>query len=289
MAKPMGVSTCVLVAVAALATASVASAQEGPVAPSAISLTGPSTPTPPAAVGPATPSAAPPTIIVAQPAKQAAPEEYGPNDHDRVLHHIGVGYFGISQLPVGVPNATTSAIVNAPVIGLRYWASRMVGIDVGLGFGYSHNGTSGGGTGTGPVNQTNDAWGFALHAGLPLSLGSSRHFSFELVPIEATLGFAGGSAPGAITGLGTALTDSLSGFRVDVGARIGAELQFGFIGIPQLALEGSIGLYVQHQSWGSTPGNSMTTVGGNTTTFATSVGSDPWAIFTDTISALYYF
>ena len=277
MSKPMGVSSA-LVALALLATASVASAQEGPVAPSAISLTGPSTPTPPAA----------PVVVAAPvareaPAKEApakeAPAEYAGNDHDLFVHHIAVGYFGISQLPVGAGGASDQT-VNAPVIGVRYWATKMVGVDVGVGFGYDTQSTNGttGSTSTG---------GFALHGGLPLALADSKHFSFEVVPIEATLGFAFGSSPAAGVGPGVN-SDSLKGMRIDVGARVGAELHFGFIGIPQLALEGSIGLFVQHESWSSQIGNAAST-GQNQTTFATSVGSDPWAIFTDSISALYYF
>ena len=262
MSKPMRVLSA-LVALAPLATASAALAQD-PVAPSAISLTGPSTAAPPAV----------PVVVAAQPAKEA-PAEYAGNDHDLFVHHIGVGYFGISQLPVGSGGAA-QATVNAPVIGLRYWATRMVGVDVGLGFGYQTSSTNG-------TTGSTNTYGFALHGGLPLALADSKHFSFEVVPIEATLGFTGGSIP-----TGGPMSESVHGLRVDVGARVGAELHFGFIGIPQLALEGSIGLFIQHQSWGSTIGNGPST-GANTTTFATSVGSDPWAIFTDSISALYYF
>jgi hypothetical protein len=203
------------------------------------------------------------------------------SDHDQFVHHIAVGYFGISQLPVGTGTGGTGGgqgIVNAPVIGIRYWASRLVGVDVGIGFGYTSSSPGG-------AAASSNSWGFAFHAGLPLSLASSKHFSFELVPIEATLGFAGGSVPGVVTfGGGGAPSTSVNGVRVDVGARIGAELQFGFIGVPQLAIEASIGLYVQHEAWGTS-----TVADASTTTFATSVGSDPWAIFTDTISALYYF
>ena len=117
----------------------------------------------------------------------------------------------------------------------------------------------------------------AIHGGLPIALATSKHMTFELIP-EATIGFAGNSAANNL---------SYSGFRLDLGARIGGEIQFGFIGIPQLALQASVGLYLEHDSWGySTPGNSGSA---SSTTFATSVQSDPWGIFTDNVSALYYF
>jgi hypothetical protein len=261
--------------VAWLATGGVAYAQEGPVAPSAISLTG-SPPGAAAAPAPAAPPAvvAAPGVVVAPAVVKEAPPEYAGNDHDLFVHHVAFGYFGVSQLPVGLPVGGvggTTGIVNAPVIGVRYWATRTVGVDLGVGFGYVSSSVAG-------AAASSDTWGFALHGGLPLSLAASKHFSFEVVPIEVTFGFTGGSAPA-----GAGVAGTLSGLRVDVGARVGAELQFGFIGIPQLALEASLGLYLEHEAYG------QGTQTDQTTTFSTSVGSDPWAIFTDTVSALYYF
>jgi hypothetical protein len=201
---------------------------------------------------------------------QAATPETG-SDHDSVVNHFGVGYFGITNLPLGAGapgggggGVTTSSIA-APVIGARYWFAQKVGVDAGIGFSDSHAG-----------------WGVALHAGLPLALASAKHMTFELVP-EATIAFAGNSASGQ-----SAASDlTYSGFLLDLGARVGGEIQFGFIGIPQLALQASVGLSLQHKSYGVS--NASTSGSTGSTTFATTVGSDPWGIFTDTISALYYF
>jgi hypothetical protein len=205
----------------------------------------------------------------AQAAAPAAAAEAG-NDHDEVVGHFAVGYFGISQLPVGPGTATGTGAtataggpteINAPVIGARYWLSQKLGIDVGIGFSDSSNG-----------------WGIAAHGGVPLALATSKHMTFELIP-EATVAFAGNSPGGGV---------SYSGFRLDVGARIGGEIQFGFIGIPQLALQATVGVYLDHQSWGtSTTGGTNPSF--SSTTFSTSVQGDPWGIFTDNISALYYF
>ena len=212
------------------------------------------------------------TAASAQTAPAAATAAEG-NDHDGVVGHFAVGYFGISQLPVGA--APTGAnqpagqgIVNAPVIGARYWITPKLGIDGGIGFGYQD--TSGAST-----------WGLAIHGGVPIALGTSHHFTFELTP-EATLGFSGGSTP-----LGVNQSASLSGFLLDLGAKIGAELQFGFIGIPQLSLQANVGVYLQQEAWGYTAAGTTTST--TATTLSTSVGSNPWAIFTDTVSALYYF
>jgi hypothetical protein len=216
----------------------------------------------------AQPPAAAPMVTTAP----AAPAVDNENDHDAVVGHFAVGYFGINQLPVGggggaAGAAVTQNYINAPVIGARYWISPKVGIDGGVGF-----------------SDSSAGWGVAIHAGLPLALATSKHLTFELIP-EATVGFAGNSDT-IPAGAGTTSV-SYSGFLIDIGARIGGEIQFGFIGIPQLALQGTIGLYLNHESFGfSTSASSGST---SSTTFTTSVGSDPWGIFTDNISALYYF
>jgi len=189
------------------------------------------------------------------------------NDHDAVVGHFAVGYFGISNLPVGSAGGggagVTEATVVAPVIGARYWLNQKLGLDAGVGFSDSSNG-----------------WGVAVHAGVPLALATSKHMTFELIP-EATVAFAGNS------GNVGAASITYSGFRLDVGARIGGEIQFGFIGIPQLALQATVGLYLEHDSWGFS--TAAASGSASSTTFTTSVQGDPWGIFTDNISALYYF
>jgi hypothetical protein len=198
----------------------------------------------------------------------SAQEKETGNDHDQVVGRFGVGYFGISNLPVGggAPgngNSVTQETIVAPVIGARYWLMPKLGIDAGVGFSASSPG-----------------WGFAVHAGLPIALATSKHLTFELIP-EPTVAFAGNSDTVGNTSI------TYSGFRLNVGARIGGEIQFGFIGIPQLALQGTVGLYVEHDSWGASTNSASGS--GSSTIFTTSVGSDPWGIFTDNISALYYF
>ena len=82
-----------------------------------------------------------------------------------------------------------------------------------------------------------------------------------------------------------------SGFQLDIGARAGAEIHFGFIDIPQLSLQASVGLLFTLQ-------NAKTTVeapGGDTETtqsatlLRTASFDNPWNIFTSNVAALYYF
>jgi hypothetical protein len=217
------------------------------------------------------------------------------SDHDKVVGHIAVGYFGVSQIPYATPgNGGTlgTANVTAPVIGVRYWFTQRLGLDVGAGLSVStfSNGQTPAPNPT-PQNPPT-VFAFALHAGIPIALASAKHFTFEIVP-ETNFGYASTSIDEA----SPEPNISLNGVRFDLGARVGAEISFGFMGLPQLALEGSVGLYARYQNVGYSQA-SYTNMGANfgatsassgVFTLGTTVGNDPWAIFTDNISALYYF
>jgi hypothetical protein len=217
----------------------------------------------------------------------AAKVEDDSPDHERFVGHFGVGYMGISQIPIGngAPGGTgglTEGNVTAPIIGVRWWLQRNLGIDAGIGLGYT-GGSSSVTTGGTSASTTNPSqFGFALHGGVPIVFAEGHHYTFELVP-EGTVAFAGGT----IKGTGGAPDIGENGFRLDLGARIGTEIHFGFIGVPELALQASVGLYFQYLNWGLSQQNNSASQ--NAFSLATSVQADPWAIFTNNISALYYF
>jgi hypothetical protein len=79
---------------------------------------------------------------------------------------------------------------------------------------------------------------------------------------------------------------------LDIGARAGAELHFGFIDVPQLSLQGGVGLAFAIDNTsasnfsGSDPAEEFED---KTTSFGTTLAGNPWDIFTGNISALYYF
>lgn len=219
-----------------------------------------------AQAGMALPGAAPQAAAVA-----------GNSDHDAVVGRLAVGYLGRSTVQIA-GGAAAGAQIPTPVIGVRYWLSDMLGIDAGLGFGFAGSSTENamGMEADGPSYQA-----FILHGGVPLSLASAGHFSFQVVP-ELNIGFAGGSV-----GEGD-MEQSVSGFHLDVGARAGAEIHFGFMDVPQLSLQGGVGLRLQ---MASTSGE----VGGedagssSSTQLSTTLNGNPWDIFTGNIAALYYF
>lgn len=223
----------------------------------------------------------------AQPQGAAAVE--GESDHDQMIGRFAVGYLGRDSVPLGAANSGAGGpgieLVPAPIIGIRYWLDQMIGLDLGVGF-FTEGGTTEYQPPAGPSVSTDVAarTAFAIHGGVPLSLASSGHFSFQLVP-EINIGFATRTQdlnPGERTD---------SGVGVDVGARIGAEIHFGFMGIPELSLQGTVGARIEFVQVEST-----TEVGGTSETatqsaqqFRTTVEEEPWDAFTGNIAALYYF
>lgn len=241
-----------------------------------------------------TPAQPPPKVtVVAAPAK-ADDKDDGVTDHEKVIGRFAVGYMGVSQLPLGGGNAAdavSKSSVDAPVIGVRYWLNRRIGIDAGLGIALAsssldierNNQTT---TSDGPA-----IFGGMLHGGVPIALNTGKHYTFQVVP-EANIGltqrtdrFQGQNPPPDL---------KHSGFRLDVGARVGAEVHFGFIGVPELALQATVGLYFSRQVWRNSqdsgpglPTPLSSTIGESE--LSTNVQSNPWAIFTNNIAALYYF
>lgn len=242
-------------------------------------------------VGVSLPGASQPAA--AAPAAAATP---GTSDHAQMVGRLAVGYFGItntgagSNLGGGGPNDSPYSVAGqAPVVGVRYWLDPMIGIDVGLGMSLI-GGTLDDGVDNTPDVKRGSFSAFLIHGGVPLALASAEHFTFEVIP-EINLGFAGGSFDpnGAAAG-----KVEYSGFHFDLGARVGAEIHFGFIKLPQLSLVASVGLRFDSDS-GTT--NDTTPVApapgvkssSSRSEFHTTVGSNPWGIFTDNVAALYYF
>ncbi|HMI93539.1 MAG TPA: hypothetical protein VK509_19335 [Polyangiales bacterium] len=201
----------------------------------------------------------------------------GESDHSAVVSHLGVGFFGVQTLPLPTnPAELDEGGLSAPTIGVRYWMDDFLGIEAALGL----NVTS---QDTGPMSEFS-AFGFALHGGVPLALAHSGHFVFEIVPL-INFGIASGSFE--TTAGGMTATQDISGLLLEVGARVGAEIHFGFIDLPSLSLQGTVGLSVRHENRSTTPPGGMEASAGSTV-LATSVGDEPWDIFTGGITAIYY-
>ncbi len=213
-------------------------------------------------------------------------------NHERVVGHFGFSWFGVSSIPLGIgsPTGTTAVpaitlgtpiTVSAPAVGIRYWLSNTVGIDAGIGLGY----TGGSVTNNNVSVDKLGAFGFLIHAGLPLALASGKHISLQLTP-ETNLGFSHAAVAATVENNAPPAA-SLGGVRFDLGARIGGEIQFGFIGIPELALEGSIGAFFTYQQSSVTVGSANNT--NSSIALTTANFHDPWDFFTSVVAARYYF
>lgn len=246
-------------------------------------------PPPPPEPAPAPAPAPEPVVTTAA----AADEGTGPTDHEKVIGKFGVMYFGVSQQPIGTgaPNGVGRGNVSMPVIGARYWLDEMIGIDLGLGFNFLSSSTTVESNGQEVSVDGPAVVALGIHAGVPLAFAYGKHYKFLLVP-ELNFGYA--TQTEAAQNVPNPPPDiHRSGVRLDIGARVGSEIQFGFIGIPQLALQASVGLNFRHQRWGSSqdagPGVAASSSSQSANSFGTTVQSDPWALFTNNISAIYYF
>jgi hypothetical protein len=226
---------------------------------------------------------APRTVEPPPPAPAAPIEAQPPTDHALVVGRVGVGFLGVNSVPLcdfGSFDCGTGNLA-APTLGVRYWASERLGIELGVGVGASLGKRRQEDVGGETTIDDPTIGGVAIHGGLPIALIHSRHFAFLFSP-ETQFGFAKGSND----------LSSVSGILFRAGFRIGAEIQFGFIGIPQLSLTAGIGLHGQLNHRARTtedPFFGELTNSATSFNFGTNVQGNPWAIFTNGISALYYF
>ncbi len=225
--------------------------------------------------------------------KEEAKTDDGVTDHEMVVGKCGVAYFGINQQPLGVgaANAVGRGNVDTPVIGVRYWMKERMGLDLGLGLNFFSSSRSVNSNNTEVSTDGPAAISFAVHGGLPLAFAYGKHYKFLVVP-ELNFGYAT-QTEAAQNNVANVPDIHRTGLRFDVGARIGSEIQFGFIGIPELALQASVGLNFRHQRWSSSQdaanGTAEISSSESASNFGTTVQSDPWALFTNNIAAIYYF
>ncbi len=229
-----------------------------------------------------------PVATAAKPASAAAAED-AVSDHEKVVGHIGVGYLGLTTLPLA-PGNGIPATVSAPIVGVRYWLAEKIGLDLGVGFGLTSASTEVVNGGNSQQRDAPSVFGAAIHGGVPLVFAHEKHYKFLLVP-ELNVGFAKATfTPNVPPGAPAQPDESHSGFHLDVGARIGAEIHFGFIGVPALALQATVGAFVRRDTIkvSSEPNGGTQSSSTGVTSFGTSVQSDPWALFANNISAIYY-
>jgi hypothetical protein len=235
----------------------------------------------------AQPSAAPvtaeptPPPVTSEDTSATAP---GASDHEAVEGRLGIGFFGVETLPILNDTAAdftaTQNNLLAPTIGARYWLNTDLAIEAALGLAITSDSVEP----PGGMDVSTSGFGLALHGGVPIALAYSGHFVLEVEPL-LNFGIASGSQETTLP-MGTATVDT-SGLLFEIGARIGGEIHFGFMDLPDLALVGSVGLTIRSESGSFEPMGGMST-DHSTLTISTVRGDDPWEIFSGNIAAIYY-
>lgn len=216
--------------------------------------------------------------VAAQPPATAQPTDTR-SDHARMVGHLAVGWMGVTDVPIGGRSGVEA--VATPAVGVRYWISELVGIDVGLGLGFT-GGTVEDGTTSAPIDN---AFGMLIHGGVPLAIFHTQHYAFLIIP-ELNLGFSAGTLYGTLP----ELDQGRSGFVFSIGGRLGGEIHFGFMNIPNLSLQASVGLYFEYSQAGvSANRNGAGRAGVSGYSLGTTVLGEPWDIFLGSLQALYYF
>ena len=233
----------------------------------------------------APPPAAPPYTPEGEEAK---PEDER-TDHENVVGGFGVGLLSAVELNPLLPGAAyPEATLIVPVLGMRTWISEGFGFEVGLGF----NTVSG--DRSDDIADREDVpdptiWGLALHLGVPLSFYNDEHYKFLLLP-ELNFGMSFGATEDDPNIDGDQAIRQRARL-VGGGIRAGAEIHFGMIGLPMLALSGTVGVRLNYHDSSVEAAENGVVVTRVRSGFAASTSSfnDPWDVFVSNIAALYYF
>ncbi len=229
-------------------------------------------------------------------------------DHDKVTGSFGAGFLGTRFVPAALP-ASTSAVsfdgdgsatltivgdeVVVPLFGGRYWFTKTLGIELAVGFNV-HSGSitreipnpdANLGRSTDVDAPSTNA--FAGRLAVPLSVYAASHLNVLLIP-ELDIGFSSTSIEGFdVSTTGEPLDLQLDGFVFGLGGRVGAELSFGFIDVPQLSLQSSWGLRFESRKRSGKIGDAE--MGLSETAVGTSWYGSPWDIIAGSLGVLYYF
>jgi hypothetical protein len=252
-----------------------------------------------------TPESSAPTKTVAT--AHTAAESSSTTDHQRQVGHLSLAFHGVRTIPAAVADgagisvdgkgSATVAIApdetSVPTFGVRYWVSETVGVDVGLGFGYETGSVSRYVPNPDPtLDRTEDGssarrTAFAARLAAPLSVHSGKHYNLMVIP-GLDVGYTRTTLPAfRQSTTGDALDLRLTGFVFGVGAQVGTEVSFGFLGVPQLSLQTAWGLRLESRKRTGKIGDAETTL--SEVGIGTSFHAEPWQWLTGSLSAFYSF
>ncbi len=231
-------------------------------------------------------SAAPALAQGRSPAPAAAREE---SDGEKAMGGWALVVFNTRPFDFANSGGAAPIPLTVYTLGLRHWTTQPLGpfrnwgVDFGLGLAVGRSTVTAPQTGQLVTSDGPRTNGFGVHAGLPLAVHHHAHATFEVVP-EVDAIYANETIPAQTPG-GDAT--EYKGWSFRMGARAGFEIFFGFIGLPQLAIEASAGAAITYDRLSSIVGPSERTV--SQYGFSTLRGSEPWTIFPGSVAAMYHF
>ncbi len=231
----------------------------------------------------------------------------GPTDHSVVVGRLGLRYFGPSQMRALNETGMRGGSATLHTVGARYWLSGGLAIEGGLALGFRSGGTTASETSGGTTRCPNmmcggdipNFFGIGLQVGLPIMLSEAKHLAIHLDPFVSL--HYGRSALTTTPAPDVQNDTTLNAILFAVGANATAELQFGFLGIPQLGLQASLGFAINYSSDSTTTVSTTTRAGQQPRTETTNSASlfnasttvgpgySLAEIITGSISAVYYF
>ncbi|HYD41754.1 MAG TPA: hypothetical protein VEB43_13080, partial [Anaeromyxobacter sp.] len=225
----------------------------------------------------------PPVFTSLQPAQARAPDA-PVGDSERAMGTYALAVFNTQPFEFPASGGADPLPLTVYTVGLRHWTRSPLGPfknwgwDAGLGLAFRRSSVTSPQAGVLSSDDGPALTGWGLHVGLPLAVTHHRHATFELVP-ELDVIYAHEKIPALDAG-GDAT--SYSGWSARVGAKAGFEIYFGFVDLPQLAIEASLGLSLSYDSVKTTVGpieRSTRTWG-----IQTLRGNEPWSIFTGSVA-----
>ena len=237
-----------------------------------------------------------------------APAASEPSDHEKLAEHFGLGFMGARFVPAATLGPGKTVVVTAqgdavltigtdevtvPIWGARYWFHKRVGLDLALGFNVASGTVDRQVPNPDPaLSRSEDSSApstkaFVAHLDVPISLYSTGHFNFLLLP-EFDIGLSGSTYEGFETSTtGEPLDLKLSGLLVGGGLRFGTELSLGFFDLPQISLQASFGLRVEYRKQKGRIGDAEMTISG--TELGTTWYGSPWNMIAGNLGLIYCF
>lgn len=212
-----------------------------------------------------------------------------PSDHQAVVGRFGVGFEGGALVPEGI---TTGGFWYASVsaVTARWWWSERLGFELALGFGYNRGSGSERAT-VGPLYYASRvsepaAIRFTVRVGAPYALYVGQHVTLLALP-QVLFGYARARFWGQRNGADAVVLVDGWGYRLEAALQAGAELHFGFLGMPELALQGMFGVSLRH-NWATQRFDPEEWTLERTTVEVGETNS-PLDFFRTAVSARYYF